>query len=223
MPLGDLARELRKSKAAPTKTVIDNDNLNQIMDDVASQKPSRGLVFSFDGAGKKFEISSPDVTCSLSFNAKTTSLISDPYVPRDLPEDELVKLEGPATVSGVDLELSVYNGTAWALREITVGVTVLRPTPIPTTAHYGPARLLPAVAGDAAINADPATPAGNEKRPDMTVLYHLKGNAAPFTTTVFHETMDGNFSPDQDWHWAIVEAKGIPPKPAPEDVQQSSK
>lgn len=213
MPLGDLAREIRKSKAAPTKTVIDNDNLTQIMDQVASQKPSRGMVFSFDGEGKKFQMSSPDVTCSLSFNAQTTSLISDPYVSRNLPETELVKLEGPATISGDTLELSVYNGTVWDLREITVGVTILRPAP--ATASYGPAKLIPAMAkqgGEAAAEVtSPSGAAANEKRPDMTILYHMKGIAAPFSTTVFHNTMDAKFDADQDWHWAIVEAKGIPP------------
>jgi hypothetical protein len=59
----------------------------------------------------------------------------------------------------------------------------------------------------AAIN-EPVT---TEKRSDVTMLYHLKGVAAPFTTTQFREALNTMPGPDQEWHWAIVEAKGIPP------------
>ena len=36
--LGDLARSLRKNKPAPEHTVIDNDNLHQVMDEVQNRK-----------------------------------------------------------------------------------------------------------------------------------------------------------------------------------------
>lgn len=202
MPLGDLARALRKSKGLPAKTVIDNDNLSQVMDEVESRKLSGRLLFSFDGLGKSFQVSSPDVTCSLSFSAQATSLLSDPFVPRDLPESELVKLEGPATIRGDTLQVSVYNGTGWNLREITVGLTTLR-RPEANAAYYGSAKLLPAAAGSATAV---------EKQSDMTVLYHMKGPAAPFTTTVFRETLGAAPGPNQEWHWAIVQAKGVPPQ-----------
>src|SRR3989442_1457309 len=96
--LGDLARSLRKSKAPPVHTVIDNDNLSQVMDEAEGQRLKGRVRFSFDAVGKSFQVSSPDVTCSLSFNAQATSLLSDPYVPQDLPESELLKLDGPATI-----------------------------------------------------------------------------------------------------------------------------
>ena len=35
--LGDLARLIRKGKAAPEHTVIDNDNLHQVMDEVQTR------------------------------------------------------------------------------------------------------------------------------------------------------------------------------------------
>jgi hypothetical protein len=202
LSLGDLARSLRKSKAPPAHTVIDNENLTQVMDDVESQRLNGHMLFSFDGIGKTFKVSSPDVTCSLSFNAQATALISDPYVPVSLPQEELAKLEGPATVEGGNLRVSVFNGTGWNLKEITVGLTILR-RPQTSAAYYGSAKLVPASAAD-------SIPA--EKHSDITVLYHLKGAAAPFTTTVFRETLGNSMSPDQDWHWAIVEAKGFPPK-----------
>jgi hypothetical protein len=201
LSLGDLARSLRKSKGLPAHTVIDNENLTQVMDDVESQRLNGHLLFSFDGLGKSFKVSSPDVTCSLSFNAQATSLISDPYVPVSLPPDELAKLEGPATVDGDNLQVSVFNGTGWNLREITVGLTILRRTQAAN--YYGAVKLLPASAAD-------SIPA--EKHSDITVLYHLKGAAAPFATTVFRETLGTALTPDQDWHWAIVEAKGFPPR-----------
>src|SRR5437660_1721213 len=63
------------------------------------------------------------------------------------------------------------------------------------------------------ITAAETTPAAaqSEKHSDVTILYHLKGAAAPFKTTVFKETLGATLGSDQDWHWAIVQAKGIPP------------
>src|SRR5437870_4733780 len=199
--LGDLARSLRKSKAAPAHTVIDNDNLSQVMDEVESRKLNGRLLFSFKGTGKSFQVSSPDVTCSLSFNAQATSLLSDPFVAQDVPDGELTKLDGPAIINGDTLQVSVYNGTAWNLREITVGLTILR-RPETNTAYYGSAKLLPATAG---------TAVPGEKHSDLTVLYHLKGSAPPLATTDFREKL-GAVLGDQDWHWAIVHAKGVPPR-----------
>jgi hypothetical protein len=57
----------------------------------------------------------------------------------------------------------------------------------------------------------------SEKHPDSTVLYHLKGSAAPSSTTVFHENLGVAPGQDQEWHWAIVQAKGVP-SPKPETV-----
>jgi hypothetical protein len=123
-------------------------------------------------------------------------------VAQNLPAGELAKLEGPATIDGDSLQISVFNGTGWNLKEITVGLTVLRAREA-KTAYFGPAKLVPAAA-----TSDVPT----EKPSDITVLYRLKGAAAPLTTTVFRETLGTVLAPDQDWHWAIVEAKGIPPK-----------
>ncbi|PYX14229.1 MAG: hypothetical protein DMG84_16065 [Acidobacteria bacterium] len=71
-----------------------------------------------------------------------------------------------------------------------------------TTADIGPAKLVPA-AGEGIVSP--------EKRPDVTVLYHLKAAAAPLTTTVFQGSLDTAPSADQEWHWAIVQARGIAP------------
>jgi WD40 repeat protein len=94
-----LARQYRKAKAAVEHAVIDhavidNDNLHKVMDEVQTRKLEGKLLFSIDGSGKKFQVSSPDVTCDLSFSGSATSLLSDPYAPQDLPEGELAKLEG---------------------------------------------------------------------------------------------------------------------------------
>ena len=67
--LGDLARSLRKGKPVAEHAVIDNDNLHQVMDEVQNRKLDGSLLFSFDGIAKKFQVSSPDVTCDLSFSA----------------------------------------------------------------------------------------------------------------------------------------------------------
>src|SRR5438067_5470301 len=200
--LGDLARSFRKTKAAPEHTVIDNDNFHKVMDEVQNLKLKGSLMFSLDKEGKKFQVSSPDVTCDLSFSAGATSLLSDAYAPQDLPESELAKLDGPATITGDTLQVSVHNGTSWNVKQATVGLTILRSTDT-NTARHGSARLIPAAE---------TMPLLSEKHPDITVLYHLKGSAAPTTTTVFHETLTNALSGDQDWHWAIVQAKGVPPQ-----------
>jgi hypothetical protein len=203
LPLGDVARSMRTDKRLPARTVIDNDNFSQLMDEVESHRLSgSSLLFSFDALGKTFQVSAPDVTCSLSFNAQASSLLSDPFTPRDLPDAELAKLDGPATVNGDSLQVSVYNGSGWNLREITIGVTLIRRQSSDAT-YYGTARLLPAAAASAETAA---------KRSDTTVLYRIKGAAAPLTTTVFSAPLGLALGPDQEWHWAIVEAKGIPPK-----------
>jgi len=201
--LGDLARSLRRDKAQLERTVIDNDNLAQVMDQAESQRLNGAISFSFDQSGKSFEVSSPDATCSLSFNAKASALLVDPFVPLELPQTELVKLDGPATIDDDTLQVSVYNGTGWNVKEITVGLTLTR-RPESDADFYSTTKLLPAAAGN---------PSPSEKRSDVTLLLHLKGSAAPFVITVFREKLGAVLDSDQEWHWAIVQAKGIPPSP----------
>jgi hypothetical protein len=202
--LGDLARSLRQSKepkepAAPS--IIDNDNLTQVIDDVEHFRLGTRPTFTFEGGATHFQMSSPDGTCSLSFNANSTALLSSPYVSQDLPQSELAKLDGPANIHGDTLEVSMYNASSWNVREITVGLTIVRHDDT-SADDYGAAKLLPAASED-------ATPA--DKRSDVTLLLHLKGSSAPFATTVYREKLDENLDDGQEWHWAIVEAKGIPP------------
>jgi hypothetical protein len=202
--LGDLARSLRQSKepkepAAPS--IIDNDNLTQVIDDVEHFRLGTRPTFTFEGGATHFQMSSPDGTCSLSFNANSTALLSSPYVSQDLPQTELAKLDGPANIHGDTLEVSMYNASSWSVREITVGLTIVRHDDT-TADDYGAAKLLPAASED-------ATPA--DKHSDVTLLLHLKGSSAPFATTVYREKLDENLDDGQEWHWAIVEAKGIPP------------
>lgn len=206
-PLGDIARALRKDKdkkaPAATETVIDNDNLSQVMQQAERDRQKGDVRLAFAGIGKDLQVSSPDVTCSLSFNAKSAAPSSDPFVPQDLPLNELAKLDGPAVIHGDSLEVTVYNPTGWTIREITVGLTIARRAEENAAASYGSAKLLPAVAGDNSAA---------EKRSDLTVLYHLKGLAAPATTTIFRQSLGASLRPDQDWHWAIVQAQGLPPR-----------
>ena len=213
--LGDVARALRHDKQEKAKveqvpptaqTVIDNDNFSKVMEQAEKARLQNNMKFVFDGIGKDVSVSAPDVTCSLSFSSKTGALVSDPFVPQDLPGNELVKLDGPALINGDGLQITVHNGTAWNLREITVSLTILRQPAASAAAQYGGARLLPAAAAQ-------DEPEG--KRSDYTVLYHIKGSAAPFTTSVFRQDLGGNLEQNQEWHWAIVQAQGIPPQTVP--------
>jgi hypothetical protein len=212
--LGDLARTLRQKKAEGKQSpqpvvnhpVIDNDNLSAVMDEAETNHKSKSMLFSIDTVANKFQVSSPDVTCSLSFDAKATALLNDPMSSRDLPDGELAKLDGPATMDGNTLQISVFNGSEWNIREITVGLTVLRGSEQEqdTAPSLTPAGLL-------TPPAEVSSPL--EKRSDVTYIFHLKGSAAPFATTVFREALDSPLGPEQDWHWSIIEAKGVPPKP----------
>jgi hypothetical protein len=212
-PLGDVARSLRKSAASPEK-VIDNDNFSQAMDEAKSRRAAgSSLVFSLEPEGKSLHVSSPDVSCSLSFTAKTTSLLSDPFLLDELPRSELAKLEGPATIDGDSLQVSMHNGTLWELREVVIGLTIVkRPEPGDTVSHSGQARIIPAVSGDDSQQVQDSL----QKQPDVTLLLHVKGSAAPSTTAIFRTPLNFALFPDQEWHWAIVKAKGIPPQAPPE-------
>ena len=211
-PLGDVARSFR-SKSAPSDLVIDNDNLSNVVEDAEKRRAAGStMVFSFDPGGKDFHVSSPDVSCSLSFSAKTSSLLADPIPLNELPPSELAKLEGPATIDGDSLQVSVHNGSAWELREVVIGLTIVRrPEPGDATSYYGRARIVPAVAGSSHAAQD-----SSQKLPDVTMLLRVKGSAAPSATALFRTQLNFALFPDQEWHWAIVRAKGVAPPPPPE-------
>src|SRR5580704_3234545 len=212
--LGDLARSVRKNKLQqpqqqedPAHPVIDNDNLARVMDDAKKARPVKQdkTVFSIDPSGNTLKVSSPDVTCSLSFNARATSLLIKPVLLEDLPLAELLKLDGPGAIQDENLQLELFNGTDWDLREVTIGLTLER-KPGDNAEMAAQARLIPAAQGIA--------PATVERRSDVTLLYHLKAEAKPFSTTAFHENIGITPGVDEDWRWSIVEAKGIRPSQA---------
>jgi len=207
--LGAYARELRKSSKEPAApVVIDNDNLSKIMDEVEDHRLNGKPMLTLNSAENNFRMSSPDGTCSLSFNANMTSLLTTPYVAEELPQEELTKLEGPASIDGDRLQVTMFNGTDWNLKEITIGLTIVRHAE--AAAVNAIPRLLPAVAQD---EASPETAAPIQKSSDLTLLLHLKGTAEPLATTIFKQTLGMTLAPDQEWHWAIINAKGIRPSP----------
>src|SRR6202049_3548956 len=204
-PLGDVARSFRK-KPSPSQTVIDNDNFSKLMDEAQSHRLSiSSLLYSMNPGEKSFQVSTPDVTCSLSFSANASSLLSNPFVLKDLPPAELIKLDGPATIDGDSLQLSVYNGTEWNVHELTIGLTIVKRKDPSEAFYYGSAPLAPA-----AGKLDQTVETPVEKPSDVTVLYKIKGEAAAFTTTVFRTPLDTTPASNQEWHWAIVRAKGTP-------------
>jgi hypothetical protein len=207
-PLGDIARSLRKKPPTP-EAVIDNDNISKVMEDAEDHHASgSSMIFSFDPGGKNFKVSSPDVTCSLSFTAKSSSLLSDPLTMDELPRSELAKLDGPATIDGDSLQVAIHNGTSWELREVMIGLTIIRRPETSANSYYRPARIVPAVASDSERPAQDST----QKKPDVTLLLKVKGSAAPTATAIFRTTLNFALFPDQEWHWAIVKAKGVPPQ-----------
>ena len=211
MPLGDVARSLRK-KPASNDTIVDNDNLSKVVQDAESRHAAgSSLVFSLAPTGKSFKVSSPDVSCSLSFSAKTSSLLSDPLALDELPRSEIAKLDGPATIDGDLLQVSVHNGTAWELREVLIGLTIVK-RPEAAATYYGQARIVPAVASGSPQQDS------YQKQPDVTFLLRVKGSAAPSATAIFRTSLNFALFPDQEWHWAIVKAKGVPPQASPAEA-----
>jgi hypothetical protein len=213
-PLGDVARKFRKKPASP-EVIVDNDNLSKVVKDAEGRRVAGSSpVFSLDPAGKGFRVSSPDVTCSLSFSAssKATALLNDPLMLDELPRTELAKLDGPATIEGDSLQVSMHNGTSWELREVVIGLTIVkRADPASAASNFGQARIVPAVAGSPQQAQD-----SFQKQPDVTLLLKVKGSAAPSTTAIFRTSLNFALFPDQDWHWAIVRAKGVPPQTPPD-------
>ena len=223
--LGEMARNLRREKAQqqasapappPVRTVVDNDNLTQVMEDASRLKPVAPdkTVISLDSSGNKLTISSPDVTCSMSFNARAGALIVKPVLVEDVPAEELMKLDGPASIHDDNLQLDVFNGTDWALREITIGLTLER-RPGEDAEMAALAHVLPV--------AENGVPPVVERHSDVTMLFHLRTDAKPFSRATLVEYVGVTPGPDQDWRWSIVEAKGIRPEgstPAPESLTE---
>jgi hypothetical protein len=224
--LGDLARNLRKNKAqqlqqaapqapAPATAVIDNDNLSQAMEEAKRERPviENKATLSIDALGGRLRVTSPDVMCSLSFDGRANSLLIKPLLIEDLPLDELMKLDGPGSIQENSLDLQVFNGTDWDLREITIGLTLER-KPGENAELAARARVIPA--------ADGVSTPSIERHSDVTLLYHLKTQTKPFATAAFHEDIGIASRPDEDWRWSIVEAKGIRPAgiAAPESLSQ---
>lgn len=202
-PLGDIARNLRKK--VPAQAVIDNDNLGTVMQQVELHRVAANTVqYSIDPGGKSFQISSPDANCRLSFSANSKALLSSQYTQMQLPASELAKLEGPAVIDGSSLQASLFNGTDWHVSEVAIAVTLVTPGEAHDASAHASGKLVPA-----AIK-DPAGPAA--KPADITTLYRVRAAAAPATTTLFRAPLDAEIGPDQEWHWAIVEAKGYPPQ-----------
>jgi hypothetical protein len=211
VPLGDVARSFRKKTIISSEAVIDNDNLSKVVDDAESRRAAGSSpVFSLDPGGRNFHVSSPDVTCSLSFTAKNGSPQADSLLLDELPRIELAKLDGPAIIDGDSLQVAMHNGSSWELREVVIGLTIVkRPDAADTSSNVGQPRIIPA--------AGPLPEQGSfQKQPDVTLLLRVKGSAAPSATALFRTSLNFALFPDQEWHWAIVRAKGIPPQPGPE-------
>jgi hypothetical protein len=208
IPLGDVARNFRK-KIGPPEVVIDNDNFSKVVDEAESHRAAgTTMTFTLDPGAKGFKVSTPDASCTLSFTAKASALISDPIMLDELPKEEMAKLDGPASIDGDSLQLSIHNGSDWDLREVVIGLTIVRTSDANGAfSYYGPARIVPAVAIPQ-TGQDPA-----QKLQDTTILLHVKGSAAPSATAMFRTQLNFALFPDQEWHWAIIRAKGVPPAP----------
>jgi hypothetical protein len=212
-PLGDVARTLRK-KTPPAQDVIDDDNLTKVMQEAESRHtPGSALKFLIGGEDKGFQVAAPDATCSLSFTSNAKALLSRQYAQMELPAGEVLKLVGPATIEGDALIVSLYNRTDWHVSEVAVALTIVKKSEGRAaslsngTIFNGGVTLLPAVAASLQTESEVRP----EKRPDVTMIYRMRAPAPPSATTVFSTPLKLELAPDEEWHWAIVQARGYPP------------
>lgn len=211
IPLGDVARNLRK-KTPPAKPVIDDDNLPQVMQEADHHDLGQGLRFLMSGKRSGFQVEAPDVTCSLSFSANVKSLLSGQYAEMELPSGEMAKVEGKAVVEGDALTVPVFNGTQWHLSEISVAFTVVKKGKAggadadPAASSADPVHAMPVLEVDAFQQVRP------EKKPDVTVIYRMRAAALPWSNAVFSAPMNMELAAGEEWHWAIVQARGYPPE-----------
>ena len=198
-PLGDVARNLRKNNQPAQQQVIDDDNLTKVMDDADSRRGfgSSSLRYLMGGESKGFQVSSPDATCSLAFTANVKSLLSAQYSQMDMPAGDVGKLEGPATIEGDALTVSIFNDTNWHVSEVAVALTIVRKK---TDTAGG-------IGVDSALQD-----LRPEKKQDVTVIYRMRAPAAPWERAVFSAPLNLELAPGDEWHWAIVQAKGYPPQ-----------
>jgi hypothetical protein len=201
VPLGDVARNLRKT-SQQSKQVIDDDNLSDVMEQKENGHSLGSSVryLMAGGDSKGFQLAAPDVTCSLAFTANVKALLSKTqYSEMELPAAELAKLEGPAVIEGDALTITLFNATNWHVSEIVVAFTSVNKRAESSADNGGE---------DAFQEVRP------EKKQDSTLIYKMRAGAAPWMRAVFSVPLGVDLRPGDEWHWAIVQAKGYPPESA---------
>jgi hypothetical protein len=137
-------------------------------------------------------------------------LLSSQYAQMELPVAEVAKLEGQATIEGDALTVPLFNATDWHVSEVAIALTIIRKAgraSLPRDSlnpESGDAK--PPIADDLFLEVRP------EKKPDVTVIYRMRAAAAPGERTVFNAPLASDLAPTDEWHWAIVQAKGYPPQ-----------
>ncbi len=217
-PLGDVARKFRKT-VPPPQQVIDDDNLSKVMEQAETRREAGWPLRSrMAGEINNFRPPAPEVTCNLAFSMNAKALFSTQYAQMDLPATELVKLAGPASVEGDALSVSVFNGTQWHVSEVSVAFTVVK-----KAAMEGQSQSLsqdpPVLDAPPSLRMLPQPAAIPEKKSDLTVIYRMRAASPPKSTTVFTAPLNLDLAADEEWHWAIVQAKGYPPQ---EYLEQAS-
>ncbi len=171
------------------------------MDQADNQSGSGStLRYIMSGGSKGFLLSTPDVTCSLAFTGNVKSILaSTQYSQMELPTGELSKLEGPATIEGDTLTITLFNATTWHVSEIAVALTVVRKNAASDSGSLpGPDAILQEVRP--------------EKKQDTTVIYKMRAAAPPWMRAAFSAPLNLDLGRGDEWHWAIVQARGYPPQ-----------
>lgn len=213
VPLGDVARNLRKNQQSASQ-VIDDDNLTQTIEQ-GDKREGFGSSLRYVMAGKssRFQVSAPDVTCSLAFTANVKSLLSSTqYAQMDLSPSDVAKLEGPAAIEGDSLTLSLFNATNWHVSEVDVAFTVVKKSWGRDASPFSSLESGPDAESGSAGTVNPFQQVRPEKKQDTTVIYRMRAAAPPWSRADFSAPLNMDLAPGDEWHWAIVQAKGYPPQ-----------
>jgi hypothetical protein len=228
LPLGDLARELRRQRGG---TILDGPrkihNNESLKDDKhPGELDTHPPLVEAAATGVSLDLNprtaiANEISCSCSYVARAFGDLTE--VVEKLPADELVKLQGPAAYTDEMLAISLYNGTEWELRELLVRFEVIRPLDgivpeQPEQREQFRETAAPVIQQQQVAPEEQEAPAvqHSASRPlyivELTRIYRAKGAAESYTIGQFRQEIGVKLQLGQDWRWTILEAKGVSPK-----------
>ena len=164
---------------------------------LSDQALARKLLQERDFAGAKQYFRNARLNWWIAGNASNALRINaeekncpEPVPDKSLPADQLVRLQGMASVSNSGtLECTVYNGSSWHIRTILIHVDVV------DVSEFGS-----------------PTPNQPKQRLILSRDFRLSNQTYldPLATVAFHQLVGFQPAPSQKFYWHVVSAEGQP-------------